>query len=711
MATIEEVYEKVTELHQAGAPDEDIDKFIVAEGFKFEDIQNYKPRPKDLDVTTGADYNVRLAAGLAPNFESKLATVQKFHPDARKDAETNNIIFGESTGNPMLFNPEGMDMGDIVQYVTKPAFQVTGSALGAVGGSVAGPGGTLVGAGGGMAAGSEVAERMGQLLFGTEIIRDPKEYGIDRSIDLVAGTGGQALGPIISGSIKSIIRGTGAKAERARKRLATYLASGTSPSMYQMSTNPVQKYIEILLGNIPGGSGVMATFGKKAQDNIGKYVGYIADRLSKKTYPIDNIKAGSVLKEGISGFRNRFMNEAETLYTKADELIGLDTNVTSIVKDGNFVSTLNKLVTETEKGGFKETTKALSDDFILSLQTAINKDLAEGGTYAGLKQIRTKIGKKISGMSLIPDANLGELKMLYKALSQDMVSIAKSSGDDALKAMNNANKYYDAGIKRLTNVLSKIVGQTSKADETVSKYLFSSTKEGPTYISTALKSLKPDERRLVISNMINKMGTATPATRLAVEGVEEGSESIGQFSTETFLTNWNKMDLKTKTALMSNIKIDGKPLSSYIDTIAKVSSYIRESGKMFANPSGTSDRLIGQALIMGGAAGALTASGNAQYIWGLFMAAVGAYGGAKIFTNPSFVKWAASTTNIAAKGKVDKLLQQFTKLGPVYAANDPEFQEFVTKWLNTMTKPKKKISNGNSKNNNINVTVPLPATQ
>ena len=162
---------------------------------------------------------------------------------------------------------------------------------------------------------------------------------------------------------------------------------------------------------------------------------------------------------------------------------------------------------------------------------------------------------------------------------------------------------------------------------------------------------------------------------------------------------------------MSNIKIDGKPLSSYIDTIAKTSSYIRESGKMFANPSGTADRLIGQALIMGGAAGALTASGNAQYIWGLFMAAVGAYGGAKIFTNPSFVKWAASTTNIAAKGKVDKLLQQFTKLGPVYAANDPEFQEFVTKWLNTMTKPKKKISNGNSKNNNINVTVPLPATQ
>jgi len=80
MATIEEVYEKVTELHQAGAPDEDIDKFIVAEGFKFEDIQNYKPRPKDLDVTTGADYNVRLLQDWHQTLNPNLQQFKNFIP-------------------------------------------------------------------------------------------------------------------------------------------------------------------------------------------------------------------------------------------------------------------------------------------------------------------------------------------------------------------------------------------------------------------------------------------------------------------------------------------------------------------------------------------------------------------------------------------------------------------------------------------------------
>jgi hypothetical protein len=89
------------------------------------------------------------------------------------------------------------------------------------------------------------------------------------------------------------------------------------------------------------------------------------------------------------------------------------------------------------------------------------------------------------------------------------------------------------------------------------------------------------------------MGMATEASGEVVTG-------IGQFSSETFLTNWNSLNKVAKDVLFA-----GKGLSSIrsdLNTIARVSSIIRESGKTFKNPSGSADRLIGQTMLLGGAA-------------------------------------------------------------------------------------------------------------
>ena len=64
----------------------------------------------------------------------------------------------------------------------------------------------------------------------------------------------------------------------------------------------------------------------------------------------------------------------------------------------------------------------------------------------------------MASFDLIPDVEKGQLKLIYKALSEDLkIAAKKYGGDKAVKEVINANKFYSKGLQRIEDYLQPIV--------------------------------------------------------------------------------------------------------------------------------------------------------------------------------------------------------------------------------------------------------------
>ena len=81
----------------------------------------------DID-TRGAPPVVRMAVGGAPEAD-RLATIRLYYPDARPFGQDNFIFTDPQTNRPTLYNPRGLDIGDL--YSIRPeAAEAIGGVLG-----------------------------------------------------------------------------------------------------------------------------------------------------------------------------------------------------------------------------------------------------------------------------------------------------------------------------------------------------------------------------------------------------------------------------------------------------------------------------------------------------------------------------------------------------------------------------------------------------
>ena len=204
--------------------------------------------------------------------------------------------------------------------------------------------------------------------------------------------------------------------------------------------------------------------------------------------------------------------------------------------------------------------------------------------------------------------------------------------------------------------------------------LLNSAKEGATRVNAIKKSLTPDQFKVFVSSVIDRLGRIQPAQALGGEMLE----GTGKFSSETFLTNWAKLSDKGKEVLFSG-KGWTKDLIKSFDDIVDISSIIRQSGKTFKNPSGTADRVVGQGIMLGGGASVFT--GNPAFIFGVLGFIGGANITSRLFTNPSFIKWLAQGTKISATRGMDGVLTHLAKLGTVMGNADSETRQFIYEYL------------------------------
>ena len=629
---------------------------------------------------------IRFLVEGSPNMESKIATLKKFYPEVEIDTtQSNNFLVTDNKGNKFqLDNKKKTNVGDFID-ISKEITEIVGSIGGAaVGTATATPGvGTVVGAGAGMAAGAELFERVAQQ-YGAEMLRTNKEWAAQRATDFAFGSVGQVVAPLIVKGLKGAVTGFGKTGKATSERLANYIDAGVTPSLGQVTQKRGIQTVELLLGNIPGSSGIITNAALKAQNDLGKQSLKIAKQFIGKNLPADEVAVGKAITRGIKnginasdGFVGRFQAKSGVLFGELDKYIKPDKGL----RIDTTIKELSKIVNPVI--GAENTSKAFKNQFLSEILEGLNKDLINnGGTlpYSALKSVKGQIGNKLGGFNLVDDVSTKDLKTIYGSISED-IKLSLKGNTKGLNALSRANKYYNTGLDRINDYLLPLT--KIKNPDTIASLLINSGKEGATRLNAIKKSLNTDQYNIFLSNVMERMGRLQPGQALSGDIVE----TSGRFSSETFLTNFNKLSKQAQDALFEG-KGWTKGLRKDFKEIVSITDFIRQSGKTFKNPSGTADRLVGQGLFLSGGASFLT--GNPAFMLAVPLVIGTASTTAKLFTNPSFIKWLAQGIRIGNNKGADAVIQHLGRLGVVMGNADSESRQFINEYLQMILGQEKK---------------------
>jgi hypothetical protein len=402
----------------------------------------------------------------------------------------------------------------------------------------------------------------------------------------------------------------------------------------------------------------MAAAGEAQQAQIGEKVQELSTTLSPRA---DKITAGRGIEQGVAGeggFYDQFRATQKTLYDKLDKFIPPDKEVPAAATQ----ATLTKLsktdprvqdvvralsgtklenITEAFSGALQGEgpTTARIGGQKFELPTSMAEKLgikSETGTlpFSALKDLRSRVGYLLENKDQIADIPTSQLKQIYGSMSRDMEmaakqadaeSFAKGAPTGAADAYGRANKYTAAGMDRVAMLKSVI----NRADsEGIVDAAMSNSREGATKIRAITRSIPSEARDTLAAYVVQKMGRALPG--------QQGAEGE-TFSSNTFLTNWNKLSPEAKIQLFVNDDV-----RRGLDNVDKVSQNIREGSKVFANPSGTQPAIALSSGVGGAVLGVLTGHPGAAgaLVGGMGLANLSA----RLYTNPRFVAWLSRNT-------------------------------------------------------------------
>jgi uncharacterized protein YozE (UPF0346 family) len=636
---------------------------------------------------------IRFAVSAAPNLKSKIQTLEKFYSEVKQDPfDPSNFIVTDTNGKKFILDDKSKtNLKDVIDF-GKEITQVGASTAGAILGAATGPG-AIVTAGAGMAAGSEIYERLGQLA-GTEIDRDIDEYLKSRGVDFLFGAGAQAAGPLLLRGGKFIFRGSekpitefnkkllGTDAKGAKKmydqltfdqkidkglrlnmpdRLALFEKYNVKPTLGQVTENAIVDSFETAFARIPVSAQILKRTAEKAQDQLGiNYTKAITNSLKLPRIPTSGEVSG-VVKRGLKGerikkgefyqgdvdfglenatsFINDFKVKSAEYYGKLAELVrkapAKDTNV--LMKN-----TLEFLENQTQKTGLKNLDKILDDPLMSRLTKGILKDLEEQqikGTfsYKAADAIRKKVGSKLDNPAIYADESRALYKGLYRSINDDIANtlekIPGQTGNRIREARSQAFNFTRDNRALIDDYINPL---TKKVDiDTLTDQLLSKAKAGATTINALTKALGPDRSRVLVASMVDRLGKVQTSERLG---------SIARqntFSTELFINNLKKISPDARKALFANPIFKGKDfgtLSKNFAEIEDLAKYIEQQNP-FKGQLGTALTRgeAGVGLIIGGGAsvagGALLGGAAGAVTGGLaFLAGVPllGYGGATI---------------------------------------------------------------------------------
>lgn len=428
------------------------------------------------------------------------------------------------------------------------------------------------------------------------------------------------------------------------------LLDGLSPSFGTLSRNNKIIALENTIAKIPGGKRILAA-AKSTEERLGKAV----ERFTGNG-ETSSSRAGRVIQDGLfgeKGFVTRFRSRSEKFFNEVDRFIPPTTDVSV----SNTRAALQAITGRIS--GAPRTSEALSNSFMRQINEAFLEDA--GNTisvpYDALKQLRSAVGRKLSSNVIVGDVDRADLKRLYSALTEDMADAAAQAGPEASKALQRANRFYRAGIKRIDDQLNQINRKVNSED--VFRTVISGSAEGASRLNAIKRSLQPGEWRVVVNTITRRLGRATGSNQ----------NELGEvFSAETFLTNWNKLAPEAKAALYSQFPGYRKN----IDAIARTAARLRQARRTAANPSGTAAAVTNIGL--GAAGGGAFLTNNAGLGAGLVLGLIATNRAAQLLTSPKFARWAATTINATPQ----RLPAQISRLATMAEGDDEIADEIAS---------------------------------
>ena len=91
----------------------------------------------NIDEERGAPARIRTAVGASKKPDDKLATLKAYYPDAQPWGADNFVFTDPDTGNRTLYNPKGLDVGDVSENA-RMVFEFLGGSAGGAFAAVAG---------------------------------------------------------------------------------------------------------------------------------------------------------------------------------------------------------------------------------------------------------------------------------------------------------------------------------------------------------------------------------------------------------------------------------------------------------------------------------------------------------------------------------------------------------------------------------------------
>jgi hypothetical protein len=626
------------------------------------------------DTSTGAPANVRAAVGAAQTPNDRLATMRRFYPDAQPHGSDNFIFNDPRSGRPTLYNPPGMDMGDVASVIPEAGEYLGGI----VGGALAAPpaiagipatGGASVlavpaGVGLGAAAGRELATLGANAFGGTVDTRDGGQRVVDATTTAAINAAG---GPIVdgvvrlgrwaAGPVRRIGGGTG---------LATpqdFAEAGVRASAGDVTGNPLTQTAQVATGNTLGGARRYGAFVEGQTDDLGRAVQQTAESIGVPTTPGN---AGAAVREGAGRAVERFSERQNALYDRAFALVGEQSRV-------NFPA-LQALRGEIAAEVAQAPTSA--GRRLQPVLQRIDDLLADAGpdglAFGAMRRERTALGRTIGTPAVSASAPASDvapyLQRMYGALTDDMTTHARSAGDDAARALAVADRY--TRFNRTQNLPALERVQRQGTDQQVYDMLFPRTgRPDAQTLGRVLRNLEPDERRALAATVLDRMGTPNA-----------GAQAGEDFSAATFMTNWNRLNQAGPAARRALFGDDGTELGRGMDRLARVAASMRDTAR-YTNWSGTAR--VGAAIGAAGAIGNEAMQGDVGGVAGMVgLTLVAPAAAARLMTNPRFVNWLASAAPTIARNEASPgLVASLSRIGAV----NPEIRDAVEEYRAAIT--------------------------
>jgi hypothetical protein len=465
---------------------------------------------------------------------------------------------------------------------------------------------------------AEPAMQVAQSATGGMAQQAAKEAGAGGVGQTIAGAGG-AIAPSLPGIARAGVTAVGrgfTSPETILENIQTMRGAGTEATLGQATgAKPIQ-YLESALGITPGASGYMAKKGAEQQAQIGSKIEQIAQELAPGA---TELSAGSKMRRGL---KDVFLPEARKvqneLYADVDKYIPKN----SAVDLSDTKNLINQLTAPLQ--GLEATSKSnlVTNNTIKELMSGLNIDLASGNKIPieSVRILRSRIGDQLGKFQMDSDFPRLELLRIYGTLSDDIGKVVETAGPAAKLAKQTADEY----TKKLHDKMDLLQPIIDKATpEKIFNAAMGGQKADTTILGTVMNALPQDARKEFVSAFLNKMGRAVSSAQDVTGNV---------FSTETFLTNWDKLRGSPKELLFGNF---GQSFKNDMDKIAKATSIMRTGSQQYRNPSGSAQKLVAAGTIGGGIMALLTAPAT-------LIPAAKAAGianlSARAMTNPKFVR-------------------------------------------------------------------------